>query len=114
MLEPDKNGAVSGSTIWASKPSVLPARLTKGATVTHSPRSEDTSASEAVPIPHHSTLNPQLRSKPLEHPKKSSGGGDQERCTNPGREGEAREGKPPPHCRGVRVRRPVGAAKEAI
>jgi hypothetical protein len=114
MLEPDKNGAVSGSTIWASKPSVLPARLTKGATVTYSRRSEDTSASEAAPIPHHSTLNPQLTSKPLEHPKKSSGEGHQEPSTNPSREPESRQGKSPPHFRGVRVRRPIDAAKEAI
>src|SRR5215218_5101481 len=74
MLGQTQKRAVSGSTLGPN-PSVLPGRLTKGATVPYSRKSEDTSTSEAAPIPHHTTLNPRVTatiSKYLQNPKKGS------------------------------------------
>jgi hypothetical protein len=75
---------------------------------------EHTSTGEAAPNPHQSTLNPRLISKSLENPKKSSAEDHQKPFMNPSHERESREGKPPPHFRGVSVVRPIDAAKKAV
>ena len=88
-----------GSTLWASNPSVLPVRPTKGATVTYSRKLEHTSTNGATPNPHNATLTPGLTpetSKPLENRKKTCGKGHQKPSTNPSHERESREGQPPP------------------